>query len=101
MYHIGREAVTAVGQLQGRDRKAVVDQVNFIPHWRKGNWLIVSFGAPGLGRTLQSTAISPAAETEWCSPSDNRGPSAPHANRYHGRREHVVSSSRSPVSRGS
>ena len=65
------------------------------------SWLIVSFGAPGLGRTLQSTAISPAAETEWCSPPDNRGPSAPHANSYHGRREHVVSSSRSPVSRGS
>ena len=38
MYHIGREAVTSVGQLQGRDRKAVVDQVNLIPHWSKGNF---------------------------------------------------------------
>jgi hypothetical protein len=65
------------------------------------SWLIVIFGEPELDRALQRAALSPAPETEWFSSPYGHGKSAPHANRRHGRREPIVSSSPSPVARSS
>jgi hypothetical protein len=53
------------------------------------SWLIVTFGESGLDRAFQHAAVSPAAETEWVLSPYNRGQFALHANRRHGRREHV------------
>lgn len=57
------------------------------------SWLISILGEPGLGHTLQRAVSSPAAETEVCPPPYNRGQSAPHITRDHGRPAHVVSAS--------
>jgi hypothetical protein len=76
-------------------------KVGLTSHIRNGNWLIVSFGEPELDRALQRAALSLAPEAEWFSSPYGRRKSAPHANRRHGRREPIVSSSPSPVARSS
>jgi DNA-binding winged helix-turn-helix (wHTH) protein len=83
-----------------KSRIAVLPFVNFSAEADNTYWLIVAFGEPGLDRSLQALTCEGRKESESFPPY-RRGQPAPYANRRHGRREYVVSSSWLPVSRSS
>ncbi len=63
------------------------------PKLAKTSWLIVIFGELGLDRPFQALTCEGREETELFLPTYSRGKPAPHANKRHGGRENVVSSS--------